>query len=124
MKPWLLVGFGGFFGAVGRYLFSGIVQTRFNEFPAGTLAVNFLGSFLLGLSMYGAEFRGYLTQDTRIFLTIGILGAFTTMSTFQYESFKLLENGQNWLVILNLVANVFLGFFAIYLGRLIILLFN
>jgi len=94
----LLIGAGGFIGAILRYLVGGWVQNGFSTFPVGTLAVNFIGSFLLGLIMYASEYRGIFPEETRIFLTIGILGAFTTMSTFSYETFKLIEDKEFYLL--------------------------
>ena len=91
MSIWLLVGFGGFVGAILRYWLNDLIQSGFIIFPAGTLGVNFIGSLLLALIMYASEYRGVFNEETRIFLTIGVLSTFTTMSTFSYESIKLLE---------------------------------
>ena len=90
MSLWLLVGLGGFIGAILRYWISGWVQSGFVTFPVGTLAVNFLGSLVLSLIMYASQYRGLLGEEARIFLAIGVLGSFTTMSTFSFESMKLL----------------------------------
>lgn len=121
LNIWLLVGIGGFIGAVSRYFLSGLIQNGIITFPVGTLGVNIIGSFFLGLIMYGSEYEGFLSQEARIFLTLGVLGAFTTMSTFSYESFKLLENDQLLLFGINLLATVFLTILAVYLGKLAIL---
>ncbi|HDL02003.1 MAG TPA: fluoride efflux transporter CrcB [candidate division Zixibacteria bacterium] len=115
----LLVGIGGFLGAVFRYLISGWIQDGLVTFPLGTLGVNFLGTFLLSLIMYLSEYKGLFTEETRIFLTIGLLGAFTTMSTFSYESFKLLEQKETFLLSLNVIGTIILTFFAVYLGKII-----
>jgi len=117
----LLIGAGGFIGAILRYLVGGWVQNGFSTFPVGTLAVNFIGSFLLGLIMYASEYRGIFPEETRIFLTIGILGAFTTMSTFSYETFKLIEDKEFYLLALNVVGTLVLTVFAVYLGRMLAL---
>lgn len=121
MLPILLVGLGGFVGAILRYLLAGIVQTQFHDFPGGTFAVNFIGSFVLSFSMYGTEYKGLFSDQTRLFLTIGLLGAFTTMSTFNFETFKLLEENNFSLMFFNIFANVVLGLLAIYLGRVVVL---
>ena len=89
MQLLLLIGFGGFVGAVLRYLIAGWIQNGVSSFPVGTLGVNFIGSFFLGLVMYLSEIRGLFNEETRIFLTIGVLGAFTTMSTYSYETYRL-----------------------------------
>ena len=120
MSLWLIVGFGGFIGAVLRYWVSGWVQSGFVTFPFGTLGVNFIGSLLLALIMYASEYRGLFGEETRVFLTIGVLGSFTTMSTFSYESIKLLEQDQHILFGLNLVGTITLCLFAVYLGKVLV----
>ena len=120
MSLWLIVGFGGFIGAVLRYWVSGWVQSGFVTFPFGTLWVNFIGSLLLALIMYASEYRDLFGEETRVFLTIGVLGSFTTMSTFSYESIKLLEQDQHILFGLNLVGTITLCLLAVYLGKVLI----
>jgi CrcB protein len=120
MSLWLIVGLGGFVGAILRYWISGWIQSGFITFPFGTLGVNFIGSLLLALIMYASEYRGVFGEETRAFLTIGVLGSFTTMSTFSFESMKLLEQNEHMLFGLNLVGTVALCLLAIYLGKMII----
>ena len=120
MSLWLIVGLGGFIGAILRYWVSGWVQSGFVTFPFGTLVVNFIGSLLLALIMYASEYRGLFGEETRVFLTIGVLGSFTTMSTFSYESIKLLEQDQHILFGLNLVGTITLCLLAVYLGKFLI----
>ena len=120
MSIWLLVGFGGFVGAILRYWLSGLIQSGFIIFPAGTLGVNFIGSLLLALIMYASEYRGVFNEETRIFLTIGVLSTFTTMSTFSYESIKLLEQSEHMMFGLNLIGNVSLCLLAVYLGKFLV----
>ncbi|MGP0567041.1 fluoride efflux transporter CrcB [Nitrospina sp. 32_T5] len=119
MQLVLLIGAGGFAGAILRFWVSGWIQNGLVTFPLGTLGVNFIGSFLLSLIMYLSEFKGVFTEETRVFLTIGVLGSFTTMSTFGYESFKLLEQNELGLFSLNVVGSVTLALLGVYLGRLI-----
>ncbi|MDW7731797.1 MAG: fluoride efflux transporter CrcB [Methanolobus sp.] len=120
----ILIGIGGFIGAILRYTIGGWVQDNFVSFPFGTLAVNILGSFFLGLIMYISEYHGIFNEETRVFLTIGILGAFTTLSTFSYESFKLLDSSNITLLIINIVATVVLSILAVYLGKTVALSFT
>jgi len=121
MSIWLLVGFGGFVGAILRYWLSSLIQSSFITFPAGTLGVNFLGSFLLAMIMYAAEYRDVFNEETRICLTVGVLGSFTTMSTFSYESIKLLEQSEHMMFGFNLLGNVSLCLLAIYLGKFLVI---
>lgn len=120
MSLWLIVGFGGFIGAILRYWVSGWIQSGFVTFPFGTLGVNFIGSLLLALVMYTSEYRGLFDEETRVFLTIGVLGSFTTMSTFSYESLKLLEQDQHMLFGLNIIGTVALCLLAVYMGKVLI----
>jgi CrcB protein len=116
---WLLIGLGGFFGAILRYLISGWIQNGAATFPLGTLGVNFIGSFFLGLVMYLSEYRGLFNEETRVFLAIGLLGGFTTMSTFSYETFRLLELNETLLFGANILGTVFLTILAVYLGKIL-----
>ena len=70
--------------------------------------------------MYASEYRGVFNEETRICLTIGVLGTFTTMSTFSYESIKLLEQSEHMMFGLNLLGNVSLCLLAIYLGKFLV----
>ncbi len=121
MSLWLLVGFGGFIGALLRYWISGWIQGWGLAFPWGTLGVNFIGSFFLSLLMYLSEMQGMFDEETRIFLSIGLLGSFTTMSTFSYETFRMIEQKETLLVGLNITGTVILTLLAIYLGKLLVL---
>jgi fluoride exporter len=120
MSLYLLVGLGGFVGAILRYWISSLIQSGFLTFPMGTLGVNFIGSLLLALIMYASEYRGLFGEEVRVFLTIGVLGSFTTMSTFSFESMKLVEQSEHMMFGLNLIGTVSLCFLAIYLGKLMI----
>ncbi len=120
MSLWLIIGLGGFIGAILRYWVSGWIQSGFITFPFGTLGVNFIGSLLLAMIMYTSEYRGLFGGEARVFLTIGILGSFTTMSTFSYESMKLLEQSEYMLFGLNLIGTIGLCLLAVYLGKIAI----
>jgi fluoride exporter len=121
MHPWLIVGAGGFIGAILRYSLGGWIQKVMESFPLGTLIINFTGSFVLALIMYSSEYGGVFGPEERMFLTIGVMGAYTTMSTFSYESFRLFEDGQLTLFALNVLGTLASCLFAVYLGRLIAL---
>ena len=123
MRLWLIIGIGSFIGGILRYWISGWVQSGALTFPLGTLVVNFIGSLVLSLIMYLSEHAGLFSEEIRIFWTIGLLGSFTTMSTFSYESFRLLEQNENMLFGLNMVGAVILTLAAVYLGKLVVLNF-
>src|SRR5712691_607383 len=90
------IALGGIFGTVARYLVQGVIQTRSGAFPSGTLAINIAGSLLLGFIVRFATGSTVLSPELRSGLTIGFCGAFTTMSTFSYETVALLQDGQYW----------------------------
>lgn len=115
----LLVGFGGFIGSVARYALGGLVQhvSRSVDFPYGTLAVNLVGCFIIGFLSQLAETRGLFTPETRLLVFIGILGGFTTFSTFGNETLNLFRDSQFWTALGNVAANVILGLALVWLGR-------
>ena len=117
----LLIGVGGFIGAMLRYLVSGWIQNGIISFPVGTLGVNFIGSFFISLIMYMSEYRSLFGEETRLFLTIGLLGSFTTMSAFSFESFKLLEQKETLLFMVNIIGTIFLTLFAVFLGKILVI---
>lgn len=114
----LWVGAGGFLGSVGRFVIAGFFNrlSPALAFPIGTLAVNILGCFLIGLLHGLAESRNMLGTDTRIFLFIGVLGGFTTYSTFGFESLALLKDGAMLKASANIIIHVFVGLAAVWLG--------
>jgi len=112
----LAIGCGGFIGAVLRYWISGWVYSLgHGGFPTGTLVVNVVGSFLLGLVVGLAE-HFVIHPNLQPFLTIGLLGAFTTFSTFSFETMALLEVGSYSKALLNVGASVMLGLVAVLVG--------
>lgn len=113
LRDLLLVAGGGAIGAVSRYLATSSVHDRWGfGFPWGTLMVNSAGCFLIGLIAEVSQTR-LLPTATRLFLLTGILGAFTTFSTFGYETLRVYENsGWRW-ASMNLFANVFTGIIAV-----------
>jgi CrcB protein len=119
MTNLLLVGFGGFIGSVLRYTVSGYVQqaSRSVGFPYGTLAVNVIGCFVIGFLSRLAETRGVFTSESRLFVFVGILGGFTTFSTFGNETLNLARDNQLLNALANIGANVIIGLLAVWLGR-------
>jgi CrcB protein len=116
MKELIVVGLGGFVGAISRYLVAGWVQNLSNShFPFGTLMVNSIGSFVIGL-LAGIFQHAVISPQMRLFVFIGLLGAFTTFSTFSYETLMLLRSGAAWEAFLNMIASLILGLLSVYLG--------
>ena len=115
------VGFGGFLGSIGRYLLSGCVQhlLRGTGFPYGTLAVNLTGCLLIGFLSQWVETRGFLSSETRLFVFVGLLGGFTTFSTFGNETMNLWQTGANAAAFANIVVHVALGLGVAWLGHVI-----
>ncbi|MBA2250645.1 MAG: fluoride efflux transporter CrcB [Chitinophagaceae bacterium] len=112
----LAVGIGSFIGGISRYLLSVLIQNRFfTTFPFGTLGVNIIGCFLIGL-VFGFNERGNLTMEWRLFLATGILGGFTTFSAFTNESVGLLRNGQYWMALTYIGISVIIGLAATFTG--------
>ena len=106
-------------GAVSRYVLSGWVQSSNPGFPYGTLFVNFTGALALSVIMYLSEYSAAVPTGTRLFLTVGVLGAYTTMSTFGYESFRLLEQGETIKFAANLAMTNGLVIVGILLGKIV-----
>ncbi len=118
----LYLGIFGGLGCVSRYLVSGWVYNLFGRsIPYGTLAVNVIGSLLLGLIMEGSLRSTLLSPELRIGLTVGFMGGFTTFSTFSYETVRLLEEGSLVAAGMNILLNVTVCIAAavvgIYLAR-------
>ena len=110
----LAVAAGGAVGSVARYLVGvGAGRLFGTEFPWGTLIINVTGSFLIGafVGLFAAKWD--LSQSTRIFLTVGICGGFTTFSTFSLDSYYLIERGQTLASLVYMVTSVALSFGAL-----------
>ena len=117
MNHVLLVGVGGFIGSILRYWLTDAAQrSTQGGFPVGTLAVNILGCLAIGILWSLVEYRQWLNPELRIFVTVGILGGFTTFSAFGYETFVLIRDGQYPWALANVAANVVLGIGAVIVG--------
>ncbi len=113
-----LVGVGGFLGSVMRYGLSGLVH-RFlpsAAFPYGTLTVNVIGCLVIGLLGGLTDARQVLGPGARLFLFLGLLGGFTTFSTFGYETVALLKDADRSQAVINVVLHVGLGLSAVWAG--------
>ena len=119
MNKFFLIGAGGFFGSILRYFLSGVVYRLFSSkplLPYGTLFVNITGCFLIGLISGLVENRQLMKPELRLFIMIGLLGGFTTFSTFAFESFGYLRDAEFMPFFLNTTLHVVLGVVAVWLG--------
>ena len=117
MGALLWVGLGGFLGAIARYLLGGWVAVRWGAvFPWGTFVINVSGSFILGFFLAFAQDRPWLHPQARLLFAVGFVGAYTTFSTYTYESIRLMMDGQFALAAFNIVGSVVLGLVAVFAG--------
>ena len=113
----LVIGCGGFLGAVARYQTTLWVGRRLGSpVPYGTMSVNVLGCLLLGFLAAWVQARDGLSDELQLFLKVGLLGAFTTFSTFGFETVELLEDGEWETALLTVAGNLALGIGAVLLG--------
>jgi fluoride exporter len=117
MKRLLLLALAGSIGTLARYGLSGLVQRHAGAlFPWGTFAVNALGCFLFGLVWTLAERRMWISPEYRIVILVGFMGAFTTFSTYAFETTQQLQDAQWGAALGNIVLNNVLGIALVYLG--------
>jgi len=113
------VALGGAMGSVSRYLLGTWIQSVSHsiDFPYGTLTVNLIGCFVIGLLSQLAEARGAFTPETRAFVFIGILGGFTTFSSFGNDTINLVRDSEMFNALANIGANVIFGLLLVWSGR-------
>ncbi|HXG17649.1 MAG TPA: fluoride efflux transporter CrcB [Methylomirabilota bacterium] len=121
---YVVIGLGGFLGANARYVVANWAAQRFGAlFPYGTFIINMSGSFILAFFLAYLQERAFIHPHYRLFFAVGFLGAYTTFSTFTYESLRLVQEGSIWLALVNLMGSVVVGmigaFFGFVLGGLI-----
>ena len=121
MTKLLLAGAGGFIGSALRYLVAMGVDNWYGrgDFPFGTLAVNVIGCLIIGLLTFLAESRAAFSAELRVFLVIGILGGFTTFSSFGNDTVNLWRAGREGRALINIGAQLVLGLGAVWLGRML-----
>ena len=113
-----IVGLGGFIGASLRYIISMLCLRWLGTFfPYGTLFVNILGCFLIGFIMELSGGLCPISSNVKLFLTVGILGGFTTFSTFAYETMNMLTKGNYLWGMTNILLNLFLCIVGVILGK-------
>jgi len=120
MLKLLIVGVGGFLGAVARHGISQFVHHRFGgTFPLGVLVVNVLGCFVIGVFMHLVQDRNMMGHEARLFWMVGLLGGLTTFSAFGYDTVGFMAAGNLRLAALNVATNLASGLSAVWLGYLI-----
>jgi CrcB protein len=120
----LLVGFGGFLGSIARYWVQGVTYRWTGAgFPYGTFVVNIIGCFFIGVVIVLSEERFLIDPEIRIFLAIGLLGGFTTFSSFSYETLALMSGAGYLAAFGNIAANVVIGLAATWTGMALAKLF-
>ncbi len=119
VKEIIIVGMGGFIGANARFGACSLIY-RYHKGPVGTFAVNIVGCLIIGGFMCFLETRQFSSANVRLFWIVGMLGAFTTFSTFGHETFELLRVGNFGSAFWHVGANVFVGLGAVMAGRAII----
>ncbi len=117
MTNYVLVFVGGGIGAAARYWLQGFIYAETGtRFPFGTLAVNVVGCFFIGLLMSSLEERFLVYPSIRVFLTVGILGGFTTFSSFSFETMSLFRDGEALYAFTNAFGSLVLCLFFTWLG--------
>ena len=117
MTKYLVVGLGGALGAITRYWFAALIGARFpTRFPLGTLLINVSGSFIAGFFLAIVTERLNVHPNWRLGVVVGFVGAYTTFSTFEYETFRLVETGSGISGFMNVIVSVILGFLAVWGG--------
>jgi fluoride exporter len=113
----MMVGIGGFLGAIARFWLGGLVHQKMGtRFPYGTFVINISGSFLIGFIVTVLTERTHLSPNWRYLIPIGFVGAYTTFSTFEWETLGAIRDGQFLTAGLNVGLSVVIGFIAVWLG--------
>lgn len=117
MQKTIFIGLAGLVGTLLRYWLSGVVARQYGEtFPWGTIVVNLVGCFLAGLVFYMTEERLLVNPVLRTAILIGLLGGFTTFSSYGLQTFTLLRDGELGLATLNLAVSNFVGLLMVWAG--------
>ena len=121
---YLVISLGGVLGANARYLLGNWVAARYGtSFPYGTMLINVSGSFVIGFFLVLITERFVVHPNWRLFFAVGFLGAYTTFSTFSFETATLMQSGSWWLALANMIGSVVLGLVAVLVGMALARLF-
>jgi CrcB protein len=120
MMKYLMVGFGGGLGSILRFWVGSYVSGKMgSRFPYGTFLINCTASFLIGLIITLLAEKTHWNPNLRYLIPIGFIGGYSTFSTFEYETFRVMQDGELWLAVVNVVLSVVVGFFAVWLGVIV-----
>ena len=117
MNTYFVVGLGGFLGVIARFWLGGYISNRLGtRFPYGTFVINCTGSFLIGFILTLLAERAHWSPNWRYLIPVGFIGAYTTFSTFEYETFRSIQDGELLVAGLNVTLSVIVGFISVWLG--------
>jgi len=117
MIKYLMVGIGGALGAIARLWLNRYVASKLGVlFPYGTFVINVSGCFLIGFIVTVLDEHSHWSANWHYLIPIGFIGAYTTFSTFEFETLRRMQEGQLAIALLNVVLSVTLGFAAVWLG--------
>jgi CrcB protein len=121
MERYLLVMLGAAAGGLARYVvYTAITETMLSKFPYGTVIVNITGCFLIGVAMPYFLNAAPAGQNWRLLVVTGVLGGYTTFSSFAWESFQAIDEGSRWIGFANVALSVILGYLAVWCGALLV----
>jgi CrcB protein len=117
MIKYFVVGLGGFIGAIARFWLGAYISNRLGtRFPYGTFVINITGSFLIGLTITLLAERTHWNPNWRYLIPIGFIGAYTTFSTFEYETMRSIQDGEFVIAFLNVSLSLVVGFISVWGG--------
>jgi CrcB protein len=120
LDKYIVVLAGAGLGGLARYVAGTWIMAKYGgRFPLGTFVINITGAFLIGVLMTLLTQRFHPHPNWRLFLVVGILGGYTTFSSFEYETYQAVRDGERWLGLLYVAGSVILGYLGVWLGTLL-----
>ncbi|HXM42263.1 MAG TPA: fluoride efflux transporter CrcB [Bryobacteraceae bacterium] len=120
MDKYMVVLAGAGLGGLARYVAGTWIMAKYGgRFPLGTFVINITGAFLIGVLMTLLTERFHPHPNWRLFLVVGILGGYTTFSSFEYETYQAMRDGERWLGLLYVAGSVLLGYLGVWLGTIL-----